>query len=277
MTIIDRQNLDKIIGEQVKRSLTAEDAVQIGRITNTQLVLTGELLKTKSGYSLQLAVTDVEKAERKASYTVNASAEAIEKSTAVKDAAAELLTQLGIRLTEEGKKKLYGVGANTVDAETALSKGITAQKGGTIVEALSYFYNAASFDSSLAEASGRLNVLSSSIAGGSIGQSVRNDIENRKAWLKAMNDCAAFFRTNLPYEIKYYKNLTQGKVDYQKETVDLSFDVQLRPGSVFQVVNTVREGIENTGKKDEWGFANWPFGGEAKVFDSGAFTCYTHI
>jgi hypothetical protein len=175
---------------------------------------------------------------------------------------------MGVSLTEEGKKALYGVQTRAVEAETALAQGISAQKKGTIVEALSYYYNAASFDPSLAEASGRLNVLSAGIAGGNIGQNVRNDIERRKEWLKVLNECAAFFKTHMPYEIEYDPALTEGEVDYQKETAELSFEAVLYPTDAFRVLDTLLEGLEKTGKRETWKLDGWPLSGEGKVFDS---------
>jgi hypothetical protein len=65
MTIIDRQNLEKIIAEQ-KRSLEAmtsdedEDAIRIGNLANASHVLSGKITKTPNAFMLDLAVTDVE-------------------------------------------------------------------------------------------------------------------------------------------------------------------------------------------------------------------------
>jgi hypothetical protein len=179
---------------------------------------------------------------------------------------------MGVNLTEEGKKALYGVQTRAVEAETALAQGIAAQKKGTIVEALSYYYNAASFDPGLAEASGRLNVLSAGISGGSIGQNVRNDIERRTEWLKVLNECAAFIKTHLPYEIVYDPSLTEGKVDYQKKTVELSFDAVLVPTDGFNVLSTLLEGLDKTGKRKAWGLEEWPLYGEGSVDSPGNFS-----
>ena len=50
--------------------------------------------------------------------------------------------------------------AQAVNAQTALAQSITAQKQGTVIEALSYYIQASNYDTGLAEAASRMNVLS---------------------------------------------------------------------------------------------------------------------
>jgi hypothetical protein len=160
-----------------------------------------------------------------------------------------------------------------VEAETALSKGITAEKSGTVVEALSYYYNAASFDPTLAEAAGRLNVLSGTVSGGNIGENVRSEIQRREEWLKVINEAAAFFKNHPPYEIVYDPALSEGEIDFQKKTVELSFSLALHSTPDLEIVNNILEGLDKTGKRKDWGFAgsSWPFAGNGdikKILDS---------
>jgi hypothetical protein len=72
-----------------------------------------------------------------------------------------------------------------------------------VVEAMSYYYEAARFDPGLAEAASRNSVRSADITSGNIGQNVRNDIQLRAAWQKTMDEATAFFKTHPPYEIVY--------------------------------------------------------------------------
>jgi hypothetical protein len=62
----------------------------------------------------------------------------------------------------------------------------------------------------------------------------------------------------LPWEIVYNPALTQGKVDYAKETVDLSFWVEVRPTDGWKIAQNLIDGLEATGKRDEWGLTWWP-------------------
>jgi hypothetical protein len=123
---------------------------------------------------------------------------------------------------------------------------------------MAYYYNAVSFDPKLAEANGRLSALSSNITSGNIGANVRNDIQQRKAWLDILRECEDYFTKHPPYEIVYHTNLAQGKIDYQRETVDLSSTVEIIPTNAFQIVNDILKGLEATGKRREWSISLWP-------------------
>ena len=71
MTVFDRQNLENILKEQrlsMSGDFSDNDYIRIGQLTNARLVVFGSITKTLTGYTLELAVTDVENGERKASY-----------------------------------------------------------------------------------------------------------------------------------------------------------------------------------------------------------------
>jgi hypothetical protein len=272
LTILDRQNLDKVISEQLHSfsGIYSEDErIRIGELTNAQLMLTGDLLKTRTGFSLQLAITDTQKGERRASATITATSLEFEKATIIKDAALQLLGQLGIKLTEKGKTILYSgvqTQAAAVNAEAALAKALTAQKNGTLVEALSYYYQAVNYDSTLSEAASRLNILTADISSGNMGEDVRNDIQWRKNWVARLEECERYFagymKEPAPYTLFYSTDLKQGKVDYAKETLEIGFTLYLIPNDSWfdipqNVVNQVQKGLRATGRAGDWGL-NWP-------------------
>jgi TolB-like protein len=271
MTIIDRQNLEKILGEQ-KQSLSGnysdDDYVRIGKLTNARYVLAGSITKTASAFMLELAVTDVESGERKASYPPKAvSPFALENLSAVKEATAELLRQLGVQLTNAGLLELNST-ANTaqVKAETALAKGIEAQKQGTTVEALSYFIQASNYNTGLTEAVSRMNILTANISSGNIGEDTRNDIAWRRQWVARLQETETFFANSIkapqPYYIVYSTDIRQGKVDYQKETTDLTIWMGFYPDYVWaeninEVISAVERGLQSTGRAQVWEL-DWP-------------------
>ena len=200
MKVVDRQNLEKVIAEGESGYYADEsNFVQLGTVANVQYILNGALQKTGTGFSLQLKITDAASGASKAAYTGACTAAELENFSGAKKASADLLSQLGVSLTDAGKAALGSVDAASVRAETSLSKGIVAQRSGTVVEALSYYYEAAKFDPSLAEAASRSSVLSADITSGNIGQNVRNDIQARAAWVKTLEEAAAFFKTHPPY------------------------------------------------------------------------------
>jgi hypothetical protein len=230
MTVTDRQNLDKILAEQKLSetgSFSPENYAQIGRLTNAKYLLTGTVTKVKDSYFLELAISDAESGERKASYPPKScTAEALQGLSVVKAASEDLFTQLGITLTDAGKQALLGVTTASVNAETALSRALTAQRNGTEVEALSYFYQAVNYDPSLSEAASRLNVLSANISSGNMGADVRNDIQWRRNWIARLEECERYFANYMkepaPYTLVYSTDLKQGKIDYERETMEIS-------------------------------------------------------
>jgi len=269
MTIIDRQNLEK---SSAKQSLSGnykdENYISIGKLTNARYILAGSITKTASAFMLELAITDAESGERKASYPPRAvSPFALENLSAAKEATAELLRQLGVNLTEQGQKE-FNSEANTAQiwAEIALAKGIAAQKQGTVVEALSYFIQAANYDSGLTEAANRMNVLNASISSGNIGEDNRNDIAWRREWVKRLQETETFFANTIkehqPFYIVYSTDIQKGKIDYQKETIILSVRLGFYPDFTWSdhingVLTAVNNGLQATGRAQVWEL-DWP-------------------
>jgi TolB-like protein len=270
ISVLDRQNLDKVIEENYSGYYEEEypDLNKLGHLIPTDYIMTGAITKTGAGYALQMQIADNKTGITKASYTGNCSIVEFDSFTGIRKASAELLAQMGVSLTDKAKQELSA--ANTgeqVSAETALAKGITAQQKGTVVEALSYYYEAAKFDPSLAEAASRGSALSTDIqSGANIGQNVRNDIQHRAAWLKPLNEASAFFKEHPPFEIVYDTTLTQGEINYNRGTVDISFDVYLIGTTGLKIISDLQAGLEKTGKSKDWGLSGWPVSGEAAVF-----------
>jgi hypothetical protein len=176
----------------------------------------------------------------------------------------------GQKLRPEGRRRRCPpLNEDSIGAETALSKGIAAQKSGTIGEALSYYYNAVSFEPSLSEARGRLSILSSNISSDNIGQSARNAIAYRNAWKNILMECDEFLKVHVPFEIVYDPAIKQqGKINYDAGTLDLKFSLVTKPTTGFDMINDVIKGLDKTGCKEEWGvkFSVWPFLESESIF-----------
>jgi len=271
MTIIDRQNLEKILGEQ-KQSLSGnysdDDYISIGKLTNARYILAGSITKTASAYMLELAVTDVESGERKASYPPKAvSPFALENLSAIKEASTDLLGQLGVRLTEQGRREL-NTAANTtqIQAETALAKGIAAERQGTVVEALSYYIQANDYNTGLAEATSRMNILTANISSGNIGQDTRNEITWRREWVARLRETEAFLANTLkepqPFYIVYSTDIEKGKINWEKETIEISIRIFSYPDIAWSdringTLTAVKNGLRATGRAETWEL-DWP-------------------
>jgi hypothetical protein len=267
ITLIDRQNLDKILAEQeltANARFSDKEFVSLGNLTNAHYLLIGTIQKLSGGqYSLQLSVTEAGSGERKFSFIGNGTLTQIEGSgTLINVASVDILTQMGVRLTEAGRRSLAAGNISVVRAETGLAKGITAQSAGAQVEALFNYSQAIAFDPSQLEALSRLNQLSTSISGGSIGERILNDIQARDRWIESMKETARFFKEHPPFEITFDPNLIQeGNTDYANRTADIAMRVALTPVEAgFTALDALLEGLEKTGRRAVWGFANWPLG-----------------
>ena len=265
INLIDRQNLNKIIAEQnlaASGRFSDKDFVSIGNLTNAQYFLFGTVQRLSgSRYSLQLSVTEASTGVRKASFMKDGTSAQFEGNGAIlNEATAELLEQLGIQLTAAGKRALLAGNTLTVQAETGLARGITAQAGGAEGQALFNFAQAITFDPSQLEALSRLNTLSTSISGGTISQRIVNDIQARDRWLEVFKETAKFFNDHPPFEIIFDPSLIQiGETNYTSRTANLGMNIVLNPSEAgFNVLSTLLEGLEKTGKRSQWGFSNWP-------------------
>jgi len=273
ITVIDRQNLERILAEQtlsLSGIYSEQDYIRIGNLSNASYILAGSVTRTASAYMLELSVTDAESGERKASYPpTQVSPLALENLTAVKAASADLLEQLGVRLTERGRQEL-GRAPDTaaVQAEMALARGISAQRQGTEVAALSYYFQAAALNPTLLEAGNRASVMSANISSGNIGEDVRNDIAWRRNWVGRLTETEQYFdslnRTeSMPYTLFYSDDIKRGTINYQDETVALGIETNLRPfqtwmRSVEWTLQAVYEGLQATGRTADWGLQGWP-------------------
>jgi hypothetical protein len=119
MTIVERQAIDRVLRDQHKAQQTGyysdSDFVSIGKATNARYILTGSLNKIQNSYTLTLFVMDIESQERKATYPITSVSLAnIQNLSAVKQATADLLTQLGVTLTATGRAELLKISSKTV-------------------------------------------------------------------------------------------------------------------------------------------------------------------
>ncbi|MDR2782946.1 MAG: hypothetical protein LBB48_03745, partial [Treponema sp.] len=264
MTLIDRQNLDQIIKEQnlaSKGDFSDDDFIRIGGLTNARYFLTGTMQKLPGGeFAVSLSISDSSTGESSAAFIRSGSAAAIQDGSLLNAAAESLLTQMGVTLTETGRRTLRTGRYMAARAEAGYARGVAAEAGGAAEEALLNYSQAVAFDPSRFEAITRLGSVSSEISGGSISAAILNDLQARDAWLEAFKEAAAFFNSHPPFEISYDPNLLQvGETDYAKRQADLAMRISLTPSEAgFSALNALIEGLEKTGKRGRWGFAGWP-------------------
>jgi len=272
MTIVDRQNLERILDEQglsMSGHFSDEDFISIGRLANARYILTGSITRTATVYMFELAVTEVETGVRRASHGPEAvSLQVLENLSAVRGATVDLLGQMGVTLTARARQELgRAVDTSTAQAEIALARGITAQREGFEMEALAHFIAAHNADPFLEEAESRLSIMTASIANVGIAADPRNEIILRRQWIERLQEAENFYRdftrNNPPFYLVYDTNIRQGAINFHNETQELSFGIRLLPdtqwaNAINEFVLAVERGLRATGRARTWGL-DWPF------------------
>jgi hypothetical protein len=194
------------------------------------------------------------------------------------EASEELLKGMKVELTDVGAAEIKKTDTNDLKAKINLARGKAANNSGNTLETMIYLYNAVAFDASLLEADEILRTISADIRSGGLGQAIRDDIESRKNWEKILTDFEKFYTEHLPYEIIFTRKPVQhGTTNYEDATVNLQFELTLRKSEELEgmsrVLATILTGLDATKKREEWGFARWPY--YISLF--GAFKTYTVV
>jgi hypothetical protein len=274
ISILDRQRLDDQYTELFSGyySDNAEALQDLGHLTPTTHIMGGSITRTATGYALQIQITKTTDKMTTASYSGTFTFAELDNLTGIRRASLELLQKMGITLTSQAQRELTLVATiNHVNAQTALAQGITAQRQGTEVAALSYYLQAAAFDPSLLEASNRSSIINANISGSNLGHNIRNDIQWRRDWVARLTETEQFFNTfnrtqSMPYTLFYSNEIKWGTINYQNETVTLSIETNLVgnviwANAVERALQTVYDCLGETGRKNDWGLANWPWQG----------------
>jgi formylglycine-generating enzyme required for sulfatase activity/TolB-like protein len=270
ISVFDRINLEKNYAELLSGYYddASRAALDLGHLPPTDYFLNGSITKTSAGYALQIQVSKTADNMAAASYSGTCTFDELDSLAGVRRASRKLLEDLGVALSGQAKTELDGPATEqAAGAQIALSRGIAAMRNGTVVEALSYFIQSANIDPDLAEAASRVNIVGADISSGSIGTDTRNEIAWRRAWVNRLNECDNYVadyikNTPLPTYLVYSTNLKKGEIDWDRETLALSFRMALYPDKNWPlplqgVMNAVYAGLAATGRASTWKL-EWP-------------------
>jgi hypothetical protein len=233
MTIIDKQNIDKIIDEQIKSlsgNYSDETAARIGHLLDSEYDLYGTIKKIPGNqYTVNFSVSNKETGQRIASFLENTSLLQIHRTTILNKACANIIEQMGIILSTTNRQTLLAdQSENIITAQSSLARGITAERSGANIEALSYYMQAATLNSSSAEINTRLNSTSQKIFTGDLKSSLQNEVQQKRAWLQVLNDCAKAYDNIIPFQLEIGR-LRVGNMDIVKETQEFTIDLNIQP------------------------------------------------
>jgi hypothetical protein len=272
ISVLDRVSLEKTLQETESGIYADEDVYgRLGEIPNVDYALGGSLVKTGRGYSLSVTVTDTRSMQTAASYNTPCSAGELENYTAVNRTTLEILTQMGVHLTDTAKRELSGASSSeTVKAQTALAQGITAQRNGDEFGAMLRYFDARTFDAGLgSEAVSRIGAANAAAVStgsgsglrdrvaGDIRQqqaAVRNEAERKKKLEEVLKKASVFYQEHQPVSIDAEANFVIGNTDYKRETVEMTVGMRLNPlTEEFSVINQLASQAAGIG------YPNWPF------------------
>jgi TolB-like protein len=260
--VLDQVNLEKVLTETESGIYDdAAEYVELGKITGQDYIMTGTITKTSSGYALQIQVANAkESGATAASYSGTCTLEEFDNFSGIRRATADLLTQLGVQLTDAGKRELSGAEARQkVQAQTTLARGIVSGRSGNTVQTLSCYYEATGYAPSLKEAAARLSILSASVRTGSLKENLQNDIAKRNEWVNIIKETEAYLdaaeNNDIIAQLFYDPTMIQDGLNYQNETIDIYCRAWMRATTKLpfvKVVKDVRNGLEFTVRNSDW-------------------------
>jgi uncharacterized protein (TIGR02145 family) len=297
ISILDWERLDdiyvKLVSEKYDNNAEAKQDAMLGRLVPTTHFLTGNITKTATGYNIKMNITATADKVAAVSYSGTFTFAELDNLTGIRRVSLELLTKMGVELTEKARQELTGVvETNQILAQTALAKGVTAQRQGMEVAALSYYYQATGFNPALKEAIKRSSKIAASISTGNIGADVRNnDAQWRNNWVAKLKETEEVFYKMIMteiaaplYTLTYLTDIQAININHQTGTTDLGITIGLSAdrtwfdvmGQALESVRVILDGLNATNKKSVWGLAKWPMAGvsAANPFDSASKKTY---
>jgi TolB-like protein len=218
--VLDREQLDN----QYKELLSgyydenAEEGLDLGHLAPTDYILGGTILKTATGYAMQIKITRSADKFTEANYSDTCTFLELDNLTGIRRASLDLLTQMEIQPTERAKTELAGAArAQTVAAQTGDARGYTADRSGRTAEAAIYYTQAAAIDPSMLQTANRASTLTAAIASGNIGAGTRDLIQQRKDWIALLTETEETIyklidaaSANPPYALFYSTDIRWG-------------------------------------------------------------------
>jgi len=208
ITPLDPVALDKVIMETLNAKYEDNlDIVRLGHVTHVGFWMTGKIIETPYGYTLQFNITDTtSNAKTIAAYNGNCTASQLIDQSAIQLASMELLTQMGVQLTVAAKNELSTTNTQqSIKAQSFLANSRTAERQG--MSDITVYFNAvmaAKFDPNLPEAANRSAILAANISSGRIGDDLRNDVQWRKDWMARLAETEQYVKNYNNYYYKYY-------------------------------------------------------------------------
>jgi len=159
ISVLDRIRLDEQYSELYSGYYDddAQGVYDLGHLIPTEYIMGGSITKTASGYALQISITRSTDKMTVASYSGTCTFAELDNLSGVRRASLDLLQKMGVESAEWAKAELSGAASRrSVQAQTALAQGISAQRAGNEFSAMTNYFEARTFDVALPEVQARM-------------------------------------------------------------------------------------------------------------------------
>lgn len=183
---------------------------------------------------------------------------------ALNEQGVELLTALGVALSETGKENVSNLNMNQVNRQQALAR---ASSAATQVEKLYYGYDAANYGASNEELIQSNNELAALLKSAKSSGSVKDAAQAEKAvfeaYKKNLEEVDSFFTENPPYKIVYDNSISSSTYIDRNDNVLTSITTHIiayPTTAAKQLIELFRDGIKATGSDSlvSQRYSDWP-------------------
>ena len=279
ISVFDAWNLERTQEAQSRDEMLGKD-VPIGQFDVAENVLHVTIIQKPSAYLFSCVVDSKKKNTQLASYNnPNCSGQDLESCKVLKEAAADILAQLGVKLTKEGKESLLDIGSaaavKVIEGQQNLAKSDVALRHGRTVEALSYYqkYIPTADKDNLARTQAKLQQLSSTIAGGDFGVAVVEDkIRFKKQFMEYMQQTVDFLEENPPFVYAYLPSTLQSlpltTENYEKGTMNFVLQGTLLLNGNEKMITDIQLALQQIEESKKWGekISAFPNGWGKEIF-----------
>ena len=219
---------DSALSAEIRRSLSgSNDELSLVARTAARSIMTGKITKRSGNrFDLELTVTETETSAVLASHSNTYS----DAEQAVRRATEDLLTQLGLRLSDAGRQRLYQTSS---EADIALARGLNAERESQSLQAMNYLFNAQNFTSTASQATASLAAIQTTQQSAGAGTAVRDHFARQEFFQRRLDEYNAFYNSHVPFELFYTEpravNIRGARTDStDTRQFDLGFKVGLR-------------------------------------------------
>lgn len=262
-SVINRSSVEALSNEQqiaeIHSALVNEDTkINYAVTAAADFTIIAKIIKTGNTYTLNANIISVKEntSVGKAFSLSDISLASFRDASVVHLAAYELLKGTG-----HAEKKIAGLKGDVkndkikrgeVEANYNVAKGIIAESSkGNIIEAMAYYQKAVGSSTKITEGAERLSKITASLT---MKNKVKNEIAQRKQWVKMWDDLHNYIQNNCLYIAYNPNSLRLGAISFKTETANLDLPIGIKLNPIcYELYEKVKAAYEEIEKTSDWG------------------------